>query len=314
MINIELLSETWMAHEFFSKGHIIIREGEKLDDKMYIIKEGSVGVYKNFRRQGEFCVALLNHGDTFGEMELFMDINRIATIVAESDVTVLVIERDNALEFFRNEPEATHAFIKSLCFRFANSTKATAKSNVKYEKNVSVLNDQKAMLEHSANTDALTGLFNRRFFMSSIALLVNNAIREEKISYIVLLDLDHFKKVNDTHGHQAGDEVLKSFAALVSNSVRTGDLFARYGGEEFIMLVSCNEKEDIAILIERIREKVMEMKVEFSGKSISVTTSIGVSVLKSGLDNEIEKAISQADKALYSAKNKGRNKIVIHKM
>ena len=290
-----------------------MKEGEKLDDKMYIIKEGSVGVYKSFRKKGEFCVARLGHGDTFGEMELFMEMNRIATVIAEEDVTVLVIDRDHALEFFRNEPEATHAFIKALCIRFAKSTSATAKSNVRYENNVSALSDEKAMWEHSANTDPLTGIFNRRFFMASITLMINNAKRENKASYIVLLDLDNFKNINDEYGHKAGDCVLEGFADLAGKSVRSGDLFARYGGEEFIMLISCDNENEVGILVERIREKTEKMEVEVDNTVISVTTSIGVSSVLSGSDDDIENAISYADKALYMAKKEGKNRTVFYR-
>jgi len=312
MIDIKLLSESWTIQETFPKGHIIIRDGEKLDDKMYIIKDGSVGIYKNFRKQGEFCVALLSHGDSFGEMELFMEINRTATVFAEEEVTVFVIDRDHAFEFFKNEPEATQALIKALCMRLANTTKATAQTKRQYEKDVSALNDEVSVLEHSANTDSLTGIFNRRFFMASITLMINNAFRDKKASYIVLMDLDHFKKINDTYGHQIGDDVLKGFAAMANESVRVGDLFARYGGEEFIMLVSCNEKESVDALIERIRKNTMKMNIEFEGKIIPVTTSIGVSSVLSGSDNDIETAISQADQALYTAKREGRNKVVFY--
>jgi len=313
MINIELLSESWTMQESFSKGQIIMREGEILDDKMYIIKEGVVGIYKSFRKKGEFCVARLSHGDTFGEMELFMEKNRIATVIAEEDVTVLVIDRDHALEFFRNEPEATHAFITALCIRFAKSTSATAKSNVEYENNVSALSDEKAMWEHSANTDPLTGIFNRRFFMSSITLMINNALRENKASYIVLMDLDNFKNINDDYGHNAGDSVLKRFSELAGKSVRSGDLFARYGGEEFIMLISCDNENEVGILVERIREKTAKMEIEVENDIITVTTSIGVSSVLSGNDDDIEKAISNADKALYIAKKEGKNRTVFYK-
>jgi len=309
MINIELLSKTWSIQQSFPKGHVIIADGDKLDDKMYIIKEGTVGVYKNFRKQGEICVAELVHGDSLGEMELFMEIDRTATCIAEEDVTVFVIDRDHALEFFKNEPEATLALIKALCFRLANTTKSTAKAKREYDKDVSALNNEVSMLEHSANTDPLTGVFNRRFFMASISLLINNAFRDNKTSYVVLMDLDHFKKINDTYGHQVGDDVLVTFAEMANSSMRAGDLFARYGGEEFIMLVSCTEKESLSTLLERIRINTTKMNVVFEGKAIPVSTSIGVSTVESGSDDDIEKAIAQADRALYIAKNEGRNRI-----
>jgi len=312
MINIELLSKTWTILESFPKGQVIIADGDELDDKMYIIKEGTVGVYKNFRKQGEICVAKLVHGDSLGEMELFMEINRTATCIAEEDVTAFVVDREHALEFFKNETEATLALIKALCFRLANTTKATAEAKREYDKDVSALNNEVSMLEHSANTDPLTGVFNRRFFMASIALMINNAIRDNKTSYIVLLDLDNFKNINDTYGHRAGDDVLIAFADMAHNSMRKGDLFARYGGEEFVMLISSNEKESISTLLERIRKKTVDLNIMSEGKAIHFSTSIGAATINSGSDIDIEMAIAQADRALYTAKREGRNRIVFY--
>jgi len=314
MINIELLSKTWTIQESFPRGKVIIAEGDEFDGKMYIIKEGTVSVYKNFRKQGEICIADIVRGDSFGEMELFMEVNRTATCVAKEDVTAFVIDRAHALDFFINEPEATLAMIKALCFRLADTTRVRSIAKLEYAKEVTSLTDEMSLLEHTANTDALTGIFNRRFFMASITLMINNALRDNKTSYIVLLDLDHFKKINDTYGHQAGDIILTAFAEMAHKSMRVGDLFARYGGEEFIMLVSCSDddKENVSPLIERIRERTMNLNAMFDNTVIPLTTSIGVSVVESGSDNDIEIAIARADQALLKAKKEGRNRTVYY--
>ena len=312
MINTELLSESWTCRETFPEGHVIIHEGEAPDGKMYIIESGSVCVYKYYKTPGEIRVAQLSHGDFFGEMNLFLQKRRTATVVAETDVTALAIERVHAMEFLRTQPEATFALITSLCMRLENTTVYSADNRVKYQEDLTILNEEKSAWEQTANTDALTGVYNRRFFMESVPLMVCTALREGKTPFIVLFDLDHFKKVNDTYGHQAGDHVLQCFAKLVSGSVRACDVFARYGGEEFIMLNLCATKEDALTFIERIREKIMNLRIEFEGTVIPVTSSIGVSAVSSRSKSDIEAAVAFADQALYTAKNEGRNRVVFY--
>jgi len=310
MINIEHLSEEWTYRETFPKGHVIIVDGEAPDGKMYIIEKGTVCVYKNYRMPGEIRIAELSEGDFFGEMNLFLQKRRSATVVTETDVTTLAIERAHALKFLETQPKATFSLIQTLCKRLEKTTLSSADNSARYEEDLLILNDEKALLEQSANTDALTGVYNRRFFMDSVPLIAHNALRENKTPYIVLFDLDHFKKVNDTHGHQAGDHVLQKFAGLVNNSIRTGDVFARYGGEEFIMLISCGIEDDALALIERIRVKIMNLTIEFESKTIPVTSSIGVAAVKTGSKEDIDAAIALADQALYKAKSDGRNKVV----
>jgi diguanylate cyclase (GGDEF)-like protein len=312
MMNIEHLSESWTCREDFPEGHVIIVEGEAPDGKMYIIEKGTVGVYKNYRDQGEIRIAELKQGDFFGEMNLFLQKRRTATVVAETDVTVLAIEKVQALEFLKTQPEATFSLIKTLCMRLENTTLNSADNSVMYEEGISQLTDEKTMLEQTANTDALTGVYNRRFFMESVPIMIHSILREKKIPYIVLFDLDHFKKVNDTHGHQAGDYVLQRFAGLVNGAMRANDIFARYGGEEFIMLISCGTNDDAFAVIERLRVKIMNLSIEFEGKAIPITSSIGVAEVPSGNKSDIDAAIALADQALYTAKNEGRNRVVFN--
>jgi len=310
MININHLSESWTTRESFPKGHIIIQDGEAPDGRMYIIESGTVKVYKNYKEVGEILIAEFGKGDFFGEMTLFLQKRRTATVVAETDVIVLTIDRARTLEFLGTQPEAAYTLIRALCLRLENTTENSADNSVRYEEDLTLLNKEKSILEQTANTDALTGVYNRRFFMESVKLLIYNSLREDKESYLVLFDLDYFKKVNDTYGHQAGDYVLQRFAALVSDMVRTGDLFARYGGEEFIMLISCNQKEEALMLLERIRISIMELVIDFEGTIIPITSSIGVAKVSAAEKDDVEAAIAHADQALYKAKNEGRNKVI----
>jgi len=127
-----------------------------------------------------------------------------------------------------------------------------------------------------------------------------------------MMDLDHFKLVNDTYGHQAGDYVLSQFASLIVKRIRGEDLFGRYGGEEFVVLMrGAMEPPGAQIFCERVRSTVEQYKFNFNGKDIPVTVSIGVTLRNGGEVKSLEELIQLADKALYKAKNAGRNRVEI---
>ncbi len=122
---------------------------------------------------------------------------------------------------------------------------------------------------------------------------------------ILLFDLDNFKVINDTFGHQAGDVVLTKFSNLIKLELRTSDYLARYGGEEFILALPETSYDNAALIAERIRKKVSEMVVQYDDKEISITTSIGIG--SNDEDTTLESLIYRTDTALYAAKRKGRN-------
>jgi diguanylate cyclase (GGDEF)-like protein len=125
-----------------------------------------------------------------------------------------------------------------------------------------------------------------------------------------MLDLDHFKRINDTYGHLAGDDVLKAFAELVRNCLRKEDLLARYGGEEFVVLLPGAAPAAAAILAERIREEVAARPFDANGRLVRVTVSQGVASEGGDTLPSLEAMLGRADEALYSAKNQGRNRVV----
>jgi diguanylate cyclase (GGDEF)-like protein len=127
---------------------------------------------------------------------------------------------------------------------------------------------------------------------------------------LLMFDIDHFKKINDTHGHSAGDEVLKKVADAVQGLIRAEDFFARIGGEEFALLTRNEGLDSLMILGERIRTLIEELSVETDGKTLKVSISVGVSFMgEEGQLLEKKTLYSQADSALYKAKNSGRNKV-----
>lgn len=168
-------------------------------------------------------------------------------------------------------------------------------------------------LKRLAFEDALTGLNNRRAFIKRATALIRFLGRENKAVAVVLMDLDHFKQVNDTYGHKAGDLVLQHFSGLLTKSVRPSDVVGRVGGEEF-SIVLANVRSEIAFkIIERLRRKVESTPCLIDEKHdqyLSYTASFGIIVVTSpGMD--IEELMNMADKNLYKAKKNGRNTIVI---
>ncbi len=163
-------------------------------------------------------------------------------------------------------------------------------------------------IRDSAIHDFLTGVYNRRYLFEVAATLYGNARRGNVQLAALLLDVDHFKAVNDTYGHSAGDVVLQAIASRISGELRTIDVVARYGGEEFVCLVVLKEASDVAIVCERVRKAIAEMEVEYDAQRIAVTVSIGATTT---LGACFEDMLRAADHGAYQAKAAGRNRCVV---
>lgn len=175
-----------------------------------------------------------------------------------------------------------------------------------------MLKDAMGRLEEMSIKDGLTGLYNRRYVEDSLANEFKRCKRYDHDSLTVMLfDLDHFKSVNDTFGHQAGDEVLKHVSEKIQDTVRTTDVPGRYGGEEFMVILTETDIQGATILAERLREVVAEQAVVYEGQEISVSVSIGLCEFDSSIENH-EELMRRADIALYRAKETGRNKVVVY--
>jgi diguanylate cyclase (GGDEF)-like protein/PAS domain S-box-containing protein len=165
-------------------------------------------------------------------------------------------------------------------------------------------------LERQARTDVLTGAASRRHFFTRAEEAIRLARRYSHPLSLLMLDLDHFKRVNDTHGHQVGDLVLKALVQLAWQTLRKVDVLGRIGGEEFAILMPETDAEQAFQVAERLRQAVDAAKVPFNGGSVRFTVSIGVATLTDG-DTSIGVLLSRADGALYEAKRTGRNRVVV---
>ncbi len=165
----------------------------------------------------------------------------------------------------------------------------------------------KQVLEHLATHDALTGVHNRKQFDTRLAEEIGRARRYQRELSIIMIDIDHFKQINDAYGHPVGDQVLQAFAAVIKESIRQHDSAGRYGGEEFVILLPETSLQDAVDFAERLRKQVAALSIDAGSKSpIRITASFGVSCFPEP-SADCEQLIKLADEAMYRAKNSGRN-------
>ena len=167
---------------------------------------------------------------------------------------------------------------------------------------------QQEELAKLAHTDPLTGLMNRRHFRLLADQEFSRAARTQHQLFMMMLDIDHFKKVNDTHGHDVGDQALVAVAEVLKNGIRNMDILARWGGEEFLVLLPETSMAGATLIAERIRQQVSQIKLPKIPEGLTI--SIGLCEAKPGM--ELKAATSLADQALYQAKTDGRNRVVHH--
>jgi len=159
----------------------------------------------------------------------------------------------------------------------------------------------------SASRDSLTGCYNRLSFEERLVTEFSYASRNNTFLSLIMFDIDHFKRVNDTFGHAAGDEVLRTLARLVQDGIRNEDIFARYGGEEFVLILRGISRDCAFITAERIRRRIDHHSFTFRDREIPVAVSLGVATLADGVPVSPEELVMKADERLYKAKEDGRN-------
>ncbi len=228
----------------------------------------------------------------------------VASDVGEHNTRVEQINAD--LEALKTAPvEQQTAEVSSALQEIIDANAKLQERLSKAEQQIQAQAEEIKAHESEARTDSLTNLANRRAFDDHLAQRFAEWKRKATPFSLMILDVDHFKKFNDTHGHQAGDEVLRGVAKALTATVREMDIPCRYGGEEFSIVLPATVARDACGLAERVRKAIEELRINFEGKTLSVTASVGLAQV-----NEFDdpaRILKRADDALYTSKDEGRN-------
>jgi len=192
-----------------------------------------------------------------------------------------------------------------------NEMLARVRTQIKKKRYTERLRDNVQLSIEMAITDGLTGLFNRRYMETHLATLVEQAASRGKPIAVMVLDIDYFKAINDGHGHDAGDDVLREFSLRIRKSIRNIDLACRYGGEEFVLVMPETDMAVATMVAERLRRRIATepFAIQQGARSLEVTISIGIAALTAPTDTAAA-ILKRADEALYRAKRDGRNRVV----
>ena len=277
------------------QNEVLITAGRS-DRNLYILLDGRLRVHLNSAETAP--ITFIEPGHTAGELSLIDHQPASAYVVAEVDSRILALSEDTVWELVSSSHAVARNLLYSLVKRLRNG-------------NTIIMEDRKKLEQYQfqAKVDPLSGLFNRRWLNNMLPRQMHRSRVSSDPMSLVMIDIDHFKRYNDQHGHVAGDSAIRTVAATISDKIRPADMAARYGGEEFLLILpSCSLKPAEAAA-ERVRQAVEEAPVKISdeGTLSPVTISLGIAELRD--EFTVEDFIQAADAALYRAKEAGRNRV-----
>jgi diguanylate cyclase (GGDEF)-like protein len=237
-------------------------------------------------------------------------LEQLPSLVAE---TAMAFERPVGpqfdLEKLRDDANARLVEMNQHYEELVQTLKKVLKEKSELTRRLQMANESLALL---AATDALTGLPNRRAMEDALTRDLARASRDGTALSVVVVDIDHFKRFNDEHGHLAGDQTLHSVAEILKSCLREGDIAVRFGGEEFVLVLANTDEDNSFVVAERVRKTLADTKLDIAGQQLSITASFGVATTWPARQSEtIAQLFERADTALYRAKEAGRNRVVI---
>lgn len=269
---------------------------DTLSHHLHLILEGKLNVYLVTAETDEHTSLL--PGDCVGEVSLVDGKYPSAIVLAAEPTRILSIPHDTVWSLINNSHHVAGNLLGILASRLRND-------------NTAIIDTQasKNHFERQASVDALTGIHNRHWMNKAFPRALQRCVRNEHPYAVMVVDIDHFKRVNDTYGHLIGDLALKTAAKCMTECLRPNDLFARYGGEEFAVLLTESNLEEAQIVAERLRSKMESIEIRSDDISFHITLSIGITPTQN--EETLEKLIGEADQALYRAKQQGRNRVEV---
>ena len=314
-----VLSAIDLADIEFDNGRIFIIDDQPdqiermqslLGDAYEVSSETDVEVSVTRAKSGDFDLVVINMGiEATDPLRLCSTIRSfeetrltpLLAIVRQGDTRKLVRALDIGVNDYLTRPVEK------------NELAARVTTQVRRKRYIDRLRSTFEASLEMAVTDQLTGLYNRRYLASHMSAMFDRGFWTGRPLSMLILDIDYFKKVNDTYGHDTGDKVIQAVAEKIKNSVRGIDLACRYGGEEFLVAMPDTDINFASVVAERLRKEIEEHTITLNGgrDEVSVTTSIGISTTESGpKDDTAQKLIKRADDALYTAKTGGRNRVI----
>ncbi|MEK7704860.1 MAG: GGDEF domain-containing protein [Myxococcota bacterium] len=276
-------------------GDLLLARGEP-NDTMYLLLSGALEV--RLERTTE-PVARLDAGESVGELSVIDDTPASAYVLATSPSRLLAVQQ----EIFWLLVRSSHVFAQNLLVLLAHRIRATNST-------VARTAAQKEKAERESLVDELTQLQNRRWLEETGTRLAQRLLHDGAALSLLLFDLDHFKRVNDTYGHLVGDRVLRQVAELLRFKLRPSDIGVRYGGEELLVLLPNTPLVGAQIAAERMRRYIAELHTRTEGEPLpAVTVSVGVAQLRA--EEALLVAVGRADEALYRAKHAGRDRVEV---
>lgn len=263
---------------------------------LYLILAGKLSVHLGAQETLEH--ASLIAGECAGEISIVDGKHPSALVVASEPTRVMAIPQDTVWSLVDHSHEVARNLLGIVAGRMRN------------DKNVLITTqNKKAQFEHQASVDALTGIHNRHWMSDAFPRVLHNCAFNNLPYAIMVADIDHFKRINDTYGHVVGDVALKAVARCMAENLRPHDLLVRYGGEEFAMLLPDTGLEEARVIAERLRATIADSEMRYNGISFRITISIGIAPAR--LEEKLETLIGEADRALYRAKESGRNRVEV---
>ena len=279
-----------------------------------LVQEHAVEIEKDPRQalfhaaEGSFDLAIVSLGlEDFDGLRLC---SQIRSLERTRSVPILALaEGDNNARLVRGLEIGVNDYLMRPIDK--NELLARVRTQIRKKRYTERLRDNVQLSIEMAITDALTGLYNRRYMENHLTTLVEQATTRGKPLTVLVLDIDYFKSINDTHGHDAGDDVLREFAVRIRKSIRGIDLACRYGGEEFVIVMPETDMAVATMVAERLRRRIASepFPIQQGAGAVEVTISIGIAALGASSDNAAQ-ILKRADQALYRAKRDGRNRVV----
>lgn len=279
----------------------IVMEAGSYNNQVFVLLSGTVSVF--LLEDGSDPVTVhLYPGESIGEFSVIDGQPVSAKVVAREPTTLLKIDGPVFWSLAEASNQFSHNIMSMLAFRMRHGNVSIADS-VKLQRKY----------KHHATVDALTGLRNRRWFDDVLERQLKRAVFNQQPTSLIMLDIDHFKLVNDKYGHTAGDQVLSTIGVAVHAGVRPTDLSARYGGEEFVIILPDTPLSGAELVAERLRKKIetTDISIENYADALKITISLGVAT--STLEEPARSLVNRADNALYRAKENGRNQVISDK-